>query len=71
MIQLNSSSQKPMICANVYCPPTRGEMHGREFCTSELPADKNTIIGGDLNAHSHMWDNDSRKITLVKKSKIG
>ena len=56
MIQLNSSSLKPMICANVYCPPTRGEMHGREFFTSELPADKNTIIGGDLNAHSHMWD---------------
>ena len=56
MIQLNSSSLKPMICANVYCPPTRGEMHGRELFTSELPADKNTIIGGDLNAHSHMWD---------------
>ena len=56
MIQLNSSSLKLMICANLYCPPTRGEMHGRELFTSELPADKNTIIGGDLNAHSHMWD---------------
>ena len=44
------------MCANVYCPPTRGSQQGSEFDTRELPYDENTIVGGDLNAHSRLWD---------------
>ena len=40
---------------NVYCPPSRGSHHGHEFCTTEVPSEKNVIIGGDLNGHSAKW----------------
>ena len=44
------------LLSNVYCPPSRGANHGNEFEMSELPHDRNAITGGDLNAHSQMWD---------------
>ena len=55
-IILNTKANKHLVFANVYCPPTRGEQRGSEFNISEFPTNKDTIIGGDLNIHSYMWD---------------
>ena len=58
-IQLIELRAKPFVKTlifNVYCPPSIGANHGNEFEISELPHDRNAITGGDLNAHSQMWD---------------
>ena len=55
-VEICDASLHKITCANVYCPPTRGALQGQEFQTSELPSAENTLIGGDLNAHSNTWD---------------
>ena len=56
LVNINLASLSKTMCANVYCPPTRGSQQGSEFDTRELPYAENTIVGGDLNAHSRLWD---------------
>ena len=55
-IELRAKPFVKTLLSNVYCPPSRGANHGNEFEMSELPHDRNAITGGDLNAHSQMWD---------------
>ena len=55
-VEICDASLHKITCANVYCPPTRGALQGQEFQTSELLSAENTLIGGDLNAHSNTWD---------------
>ena len=56
LVNINLASLSKTMCANVYCPPTRGSQQGSEFDTRELPYAENTIVGGDLNAHSRLRD---------------
>ena len=55
-IELRTKSFNKMLISNVYCPSARGASIGNEFNMSELPSDPNSLTGGDLNAHSNMWD---------------
>ena len=55
-VEICDASLHKITCANVYCPSIRGALQGQEFQTSELPSAENTLIGGDLNAHSNTWD---------------
>ena len=44
---------------NVYCPPARrgqGEDRVAGFDPASLPCHRGVLIGGDLNAHSPLWD---------------
>ena len=44
---------------NVYCPPIRvlpGETRTAGFDPSVLPSGRRVVIGGDVNAHSPLWD---------------
>ena len=56
MTDNQAPSMHRLTFVNVYCPPTRGSNYGHEFCTTELPSEKNVFIGGDLNVHSTTWD---------------
>ena len=56
LVNINLVYLSKTTCANVYCLPTRGSQQGSEFDTRELPYAENTIVGGDLNAHSRLWD---------------
>ena len=56
LVDINLASLSKTMCANVYCPPTRGSQQGSELDTRELPYAENTIVGGDLNANSSLWD---------------
>ena len=44
------------LLSNVYCLSSRGANNGNDFDMSELPHDRNSITGGDLNVQSQMWD---------------
>ena len=46
---------------NVYCPPIRvlpGELRTAGFDPSVLPSGRRVVIGGDVNAHSPLWDDN-------------
>ena len=46
---------------NVYCPPIRvlpGESRTAGFDPSVLPSGRRVVIGGDVNAHSPLWDDN-------------
>lgn len=56
-IRIRLSRNKWMTVANVYCPPNN-DVGGdnRTLRMDLLPCGDNDIIGGDLNAHSYLWD---------------
>ena len=46
---------------NIYCPPIRtlpGESRTAGFDPSVLPSGRRVVIGGDVNAHSPLWDDN-------------
>ena len=46
---------------NVYCPPIRvrpGDSRTAGFDPSVLPSGRRVVIGGDMNAHSPLWDDN-------------
>ena len=57
-VQLRAGAEGSIRVVNVYCPPLRGDQHGREFNPNELPASRKEVICGDLNAHSTLWDRE-------------
>ena len=42
--------------SNVYTPPPNSKGQEINFCPEIIPASNNSIICGDFNAHSKMWD---------------
>ena len=42
---------------NVYIPPQKSTCQEIDFCPEIIPAPANSIICGDFNAHSRIWDN--------------
>ena len=58
-IQIRGGGSRKITITNVYCPPIRtvaNEDRTGGFELEDLTQSNPTIIGGDLNAHSILWD---------------
>ena len=76
-LKIRLSKKSWITLHNLYIPPNRVTNTKEVLVLDNLPADKNSFFGGDLNGHSQLWDQsqlqDSRGVDgrRVGKTKPG
>jgi ribosomal protein S20 len=59
-VRIQLSGNKWAKLTNLYCRPTSSEGEDVKLETSLIPTEPNSIICGDFNAHSEVWDTSAK-----------